>query len=76
MSSKTELSNKQLKELSLSVVENLNTQPEAYTVDSAAKAIGVSRRTIEAAIYDQSLRAQKVGRRWVIRRDALLRWLA
>lgn len=79
MSSVLELSDEQLQKLSLSVAQHLNNQqspPEAYTIDGAADAIGVSRRIIEDAIYSKSLRAKKIGRYWFIRRDALLRWLA
>ena len=79
MSSVLELSDEQLQKLSLSVAQHLTNKqspPEAYTIDGAADATGVSRRVIEAAVHDQSLRAKKIGRRWMIRRDALLRWLA
>lgn len=78
MSSVTELSEQQLDQLSLAVAKHLNvkTPPEAYTIDGAAKATGVSRRVIESAVYDGTLRAKKIGRRWMIRRDSLLRWLA
>lgn len=78
MSSVTELSQQQLDQLSLAVAKHLNVQtpPEAYTIDGAAAATGVSRHVIQAAVYDQTLRAKKIGRRWMIRRDSLLSWLA
>lgn len=48
----------------------------AYTIPEAQKAIGCSHDAICRAIASKSLPAKKVGQRWIVTRDALLRWLA
>ena len=49
--------------------------PLAYSVASAARAVDVSETTVKQEIAAGRLPIRKLGRRTVIRRDDLLRWL-
>lgn len=46
-----------------------------YTLSEIAKLTGVSKSTIYSAIYSGSLRAVKIGRRYIVTRKALEEWL-
>lgn len=48
----------------------------AYSIDQAAAATGLPRNTLRDAVSRGELPAVKRCGRWLIRRDALLRWLA
>lgn len=47
----------------------------AFTAEQAAEACGLPYASILNAIDDGELKAAKRRRKWMIRRDALLRWL-
>ena len=48
----------------------------AYTIDEAIAATGCTRDAVSRAIHSKALPAKKIGQRWIVTRDALLRWLA
>ena len=48
----------------------------AYTIDEAVNVTGCSRDAITRAVGSRSLPAKKIGARWIITRDALVRWLS
>lgn len=48
----------------------------AYSIDDAATATGLPRNTLRDAVSRGELPAVKRCGRWLIRRDALLRWLS
>jgi excisionase family DNA binding protein len=50
--------------------------PQVLKVAEAAVFLGLERKTVYAAIKRGDLPARRVGRRVVILRDVLLRWLA
>lgn len=47
----------------------------AYTIDEAAPLVGLPRNTLRDAVSRGELKAVKRGKRWMIRRDLLLKWL-
>jgi excisionase family DNA binding protein len=51
-------------------------EPLAVQVDAAARMTGVSRTEIYKAIKNLDLKSLKVGRRRLVRIDALREWLA
>lgn len=50
-------------------------EPLAYGISTAARAVGVSETTIKQEIAAGRLAIRKSGRRTLIRRDDLVRWL-
>jgi excisionase family DNA binding protein len=59
----------------ISRLQNLNQQaPIAFTVDTLAADLGLSRKTIRCAITRGELRAVKRGSRWIISADAVAEW--
>lgn len=48
----------------------------AYTIAEAVKVTGCSHDAISRAVVSKSLPARKIGARWIITRDALVRWLS
>ncbi len=53
-----------------------NSDRLAYSIDDAAAATGLPRNTLRDAVSRGELPAVKRCGRWLIRRDALLRWLS
>lgn len=47
----------------------------AYTLEEAAPLVGVSTKALHNAISRGELPAKKQARKWLIRKDALLRWV-
>jgi len=46
-----------------------------YNIDEAAKILKVTSRTILQYIYDDKIKAQKIGRRWQIKEEDLKAFL-
>ncbi len=45
------------------------------SVAEVARSLGVNERLVRAVIANGDLPVKKVGRRWVISRDGLVRWV-
>jgi len=62
----------------LETIANLGESPErlAYTIDSAAAAVGLHRNTLRDAVSRGELPAVKRCGKWLITRSALVRWLS
>lgn len=56
-------------------IAKANSDRIAYTIDQAAEAVGIHRNTMRDAVSRGELRAVKRGRRWLISREALVRWV-
>lgn len=53
----------------------MTTKRLTYTVDEAAKAVGVSRRTMYELIHREDFPSLKVGGRRLISREGLAEWV-
>jgi excisionase family DNA binding protein len=51
-------------------------QPDVLNVEQAAAFLGLSVASTAAALKSGSIPARRVGRRWLISRDALVAWLS
>ncbi len=50
-------------------------EPLVYSVNEAARLLGLSRNAAFRAVNAGKLPARRIGRRWVIPRDRLAQWL-
>lgn len=56
-------------------VRKFQAEQGAFNLDEAAKFIGVSHVTMASIVKQRDFPALRVGRRWVIPRDALIKWM-
>ena len=63
-------------DLILDRLELLSERRLAYTIVEAVKVSGCSKDAISRAINSRALPAKRIGQRWIITRDALVRWLS
>ena len=63
-------------DLILNRLELLSERRLAYTIKEAVEVSGCSKEAIRNAVNSRALPAKKIGQRWIITRDALVRWLS
>ena len=66
------------RQIAIAVVETIDAKPSdrlGYTIKGAAAAVGLSPGVIRDAISRGEISAVKRGRYWMIRREAMIRWL-
>jgi excisionase family DNA binding protein len=52
-----------------------STDREILTIEEAAALLGVSVKTFNKVLHNQSIPARKIGREWKFSRQALIEWI-